>query len=140
MYQIIIATIILGALYVNNRISMAKNLTYQILDVDFSSRIMQSHAIVTVDIFNPDNVGVTVNEINLKVFYNSKFIGVATVNFPFEIIANGHTQTKVELKILNYNILTLAIKAIADKKGTFKFNGTIKVNGFTLPINYDYNL
>ncbi len=136
-----IAAIMLIANYGINKFRLLQKITYKIVGIDISSRILESVVIVTIQFVNVTDVTATINSLITDIYFNSRYLGIATLAKPFTIPANGTVNVDVSIEVKSFDLLRSIIAALNTKVGKFRFQGKVSIDKInSLPFDFDYNL
>lgn len=125
--------------WVFNKVSIATNIDWQIVDVSFRGGFTNSLMIVSIKLINKTNNSITVDNIGGDFFVNKQNLGYAQTTQPILINSNGIAYTDIGVQLKNYNVVTTLLNLIRNKTFVLTFVGTLKAYNIDFPINYTYN-
>lgn len=136
-----VTVLLLLANYGFNKFRLLKKITYEIVGLDVTSRILQSIVVIKIQFNNITDVTATINDLITDIYYNSNYVGLATLQQPFTIPANGSVVASVNFEVSNFDLLTSILAALKNKSGNIKFVGIFSIDKLKrLPFDYEYKL
>jgi hypothetical protein len=135
---VISAAVIFYWLY--QKFTFSQNLKIDIAKVSFGGSLTNPLIILKLVAINPSRVETTISNINGVLKLNDT-IKIADITYQDKVLIKSYNKTDIDFNIYPNisGVIDTISQVLLSKKGNFTLTGSADIDGFTIPLNLNYN-